>query len=188
MNFGVANKVLILYKWNFDACLSREFFLCWRETTNLFEDKHLFLCGYKKTKAQRANWDVQSFSVINAEDVVFRNSNVPDSLIPLFQHHSVWINSRLFERLTGKELPVLHDLNCFVFRLLDWRFFLSCVCMSVPWLINQSYLTENISHQLFFCECGDRYCWQVHCYNQNVRQSNVQKIWREVEFSKLSLA
>lgn len=109
MNFGVANKILILYKENFDASLSREFFLCWRETTNCFEDKHRFLCGYKKTKAQRGNWDVQSFSVINAEDVVFRNSNVPDSLIPLFQHHSVWINSRLFERLTGKELPVLHD-------------------------------------------------------------------------------
>lgn len=69
----------------------------------------VFSVAIKKTKAQRGNWDVQSFSVINAEDVVFRNSNVPDSLIPLFQHHSVWINSRLFERLTGKELPVLHD-------------------------------------------------------------------------------
>ena len=117
-NPRIWNKRNSLVKWtsesqtkssNFDACLSREFFLCWRETTNFFEDKHLFLCGYKKTKAQRRNWHVQSFSVINAEDVVFRNSNVPDSLIPLFQHHSVWVNSRLFERLTGKELPVLHD-------------------------------------------------------------------------------
>lgn len=47
----------------------------------------VFSVAMKKTKAQRGNWDVQSFSVINAEDVVFRNSNIPDSLIPLFQHH-----------------------------------------------------------------------------------------------------
>ena len=36
----------------------------------------VFSVAIKKTKAQRGNWDVQSFSVINAEDVVFRNRSV----------------------------------------------------------------------------------------------------------------